>query len=274
MRARLAPLGAAWNYVYGTFKIRRVLLLAVVLSSWLFTIPVLTMLPTWVRLDLIYCYVGLSYVTGFFMYGAFRHPMKTLLGSIFLGWRHKPREFTSEEYKSFGVEEIVNTMGIKKKVRVYVTPNPWIEGPYTNAGNNKVYIPLKWMNRFPRLEIRGVLGHEIGHVKTKSAFIKDTAMGIAGIVGVSFLLGLRSVSLVTVIISELALAFLVLTALSWRNERRADLEGAKVVGPEGLIAVFEQLKAEDRRDDGSETHPALSDRIARLYNLLPPQDTL
>ncbi|MDG7006639.1 MAG: M48 family metalloprotease [Nitrososphaerota archaeon] len=269
MKANLISLGAIWDYIYGTFRIRRLLLLSVALLSWLFTVPVLVMLPGWTRVDLIYLYVGLAYVTGFCMYGAFRHPLKTILASVFLGWRYKSREFTPEAYRDYGVTEIVNAMGIKKKVRVYVTPNPWIEGPYTDATRNKVYIPLKWMNRFPRLDMRGVLGHEIGHIKTKGRFIRELIAMVGGIAGVTFLLGTYSISIITVTIFEFALAFLVLTFFSWRNELRADLEGAKVTGPEGLISIFEQLKAEGHRDDPSETHPSLSDRIARLSVLLP-----
>ena len=269
MKSSLAALGVVWDYIYGTFKIRRILLLTVALFSWVFTIPVLVALPGWVRIDLIYIYVGIAYVTGFFMYGAFKHPLKTIFASVFLGWRYKSREFTEEEYKAHGVTEIVNSMGIKKRVRVYVTPNRWIEGPYTNATNNKVYIPLRWMQRFPRLDLRGVLGHEMGHIKTKGKFIRDLAAAIGGIGGVTFLLGMYSVSIITVTIFEFALEFLVLTVLSWRNEVRADLEGAKVTGPEGLIAVFEQLRAEEHSDGPSETHPSLSDRISRLSLLLP-----
>jgi len=268
MNASLTSLRVVWDYIYGTFKIRRVLLLTVALLSWIFTVPVLVMLPGWVRIDLIYLYVGLAYVTGFFMYGAFRHPMKTIFASIFMGWKYKPREFTPEEYSAYGVTEIVNTMGIKKKVRVYVTSNPWIEGPFTNAINNKVYLPQKWTNRFPRLDMRGVLGHEIGHIKTKRTFFRDLTSVIGGIAGVTYLLGTYSVSIITVTIFEFALTFLVLTVLSWRNELRADLEGAKATGPEGLISVFEQLRAESHTDDPSETHPSLSDRIKRLTVLL------
>jgi Zn-dependent protease with chaperone function len=265
---RFAALGVIWSHVYGTFKIRRILLLTVVLFSWVFTIPVLVMLPSWVRGDLIYIYVGLAYVTGFCMYGAFRHPLKTIFASVFMGWRYKPREFTPEGYRTYGVTEIVNSMGLKKKIRVYVTPNRWIEGPYTNATNNKVYIPLKWMQRFPRLDMRGVLGHEIGHIKTKGKFARDVAVTIGVIAGVTFLLGIYSISIITVTIFEFALALLVLTVLSWRNELRADLEGAEVTGPEGLISVFEQLLAESKRDDESETHPPLRDRLRRLFALL------
>jgi len=266
--ASLAALGVVWDYIYGTFKIRRILLLTLVLFSLLFTVPVLPGLAVWLRVDLVYVYVGLAYVTGFCMYGAFRSPLKTLVGSVLLGWKFKPREFTPDEYSTYGVTEIVNAMGIAKKVRVYVTPNPWIGGPFTNASNNRIYLPLKWMSKFPRLDIRGVLGHEIGHVKTKRKFFRDLAIGAGGIVGLTYFFGMYSISWVVVTIFELSLTFLVLTVLSWKNETRADSEGARVTGPEALISVFEQLKEEGHRDDRSETHPSLSDRIARLSLLL------
>lgn len=266
--ARFCYLKAVWDYVFGTFKIRRILLLTVVLLSLLFTGPVLVRLATWVRVDLVYLYVGIAYVTGFFMYGAFRRPLKSLIGSVFRGRKYKPRELTPDEYKAYDVAQILNEMGITKRVRVYITSDPWIEGPFTNAFTNKVYLPTSWMNRFQRVDMRAVLGHELGHIKTKRKFFRDIVVAIGGVVGVTFLFGLYSVTIV-VEIFELALAFLVLTVISWSNERRADMEGAKVTGPEGLISVFEQLAAEGGRDDGSETHPPLRDRIARLSLLLP-----
>lgn len=106
MKASLTSLGVVWDYVYGTFQIRRVLLLSIALLSWLFTVPVLVMLPGWTRVDLVYLYVGLAYVAGFCMYGAFRHPLKTILASVFLGWKYKSREFTPEEYRDYGVTEM------------------------------------------------------------------------------------------------------------------------------------------------------------------------
>jgi Zn-dependent protease with chaperone function len=264
---RFAVLGAAWDYIYGTFRLRRLVLLALVGLSTMFTFPVFFRFPIWMRQDLVYVYVATAYVGMFWMYGVFRKPVKALIGSIFLGWKYKNRVFTHEQYVSYGVVQILNEMGITKKVKVLATTNPLIEGPFTNAFTNTVYIPASWMDRFPRLEIRGVLGHELGHVKTKGKFEREFGLGMGGVVGLAFVIGLFSITLVTMIF-EFALAFLMLTILSWRNERRADMEGAKVTGPEGLISVFEQLRLESKRDDGSETHPPLSDRIAKLSRLL------
>jgi Zn-dependent protease with chaperone function len=63
-----------------------------------------------------------------------------------------------------------------------------------------------------------------------------------------------------------------LSFVLWRNEYRADLEGANATSPEALIAVFEGLQGNQRKankkDCGSETHPPLHSRIERLERLL------
>ena len=261
-------LGRAWDYVYGTFPIRRILLIVLVGLSVALG-PLLrvlhSFLPTWMLLDIIYLYAGTVSVTGFFMWGAFKSSLKTQFGSLFFGWRYKPREFTPEQYIYYGVTQILNEMGIKKQVRIFVTDNPWVAGAYTNPLTNKVYLPASWLLEHPRLDMRGIIGHELGHVKTKGKFGKDVTVGMSLVIGSTLLVGMYSITLVAEIF-EMALVFLVLTAISWRNERRADWEAALVVGPEGLISVFEQLKG--KRDDGSETHPPMHDRIARLLPLL------
>jgi Zn-dependent protease with chaperone function len=66
----------------------------------------------------------------------------------------------------------------------------------------------------------------------------------------------------------ITMTFLLVSFVSWRGEYRADMDGARATGPEGLISVFEHLKSKIGRDDGSETHPPLSKRIKRLEPLL------
>lgn len=59
-----------------------------------------------------------------------------------------------------------------------------------------------------------------------------------------------------------------LTRVLRRNELRAGMEGAKAVTPEALISVFESFKARFKKDEGSDTHPSLQERIDRLMPLL------
>jgi Zn-dependent protease with chaperone function len=49
---------------------------------------------------------------------------------------------------------------------------------------------------------------------------------------------------------------------------RADTEGAKAVSPEALISVFQSFQARFKKDEGSDTHPSLQERIDRLMPLL------
>jgi Zn-dependent protease with chaperone function len=83
----------------------------------------------------------------------------------------------------------------------------------------------------------------------------------------SLLMSLRTISII-VEVTEIAGFFLGVMYVCWHNERRADMISAKYLGPEGLISVLEQIQAKTKHDDGSETHPPLQDRIARLTRLL------
>ena len=69
-------------------------------------------------------------------------------------------------------------------------------------------------------------------------------------------------------VAEFALLLLLVSYVSRRNESRADKISAKATGPEGPISVFEHLRAEHKRDDGSLTHPSLSNRIKQLEPML------
>jgi len=263
--ARLALIREIGDYLYLTFPLRRLLLLIIVALSVVFG-PFLFSLPPSVRLDFAYVYVGITSVAAFCMYGAFKEPFVQVLGSVIFGGKYKTREYTAP-----GIKHILRKMGVVKKVKVYVTTNPWIKGPYTNALTCKIYIPMSWLNKFARKEILAIIGHELGHVKNRRRFGFEMAVAMGGVVVVTFVLALFSIPLI-VEIFEFALAMLAMTFVSWHNERRADLEGAKGAGPEGLISVFEQLKTEAKRDDGSETHPPLSDRIKRLMKLLESKE--
>jgi Zn-dependent protease with chaperone function len=91
------------------------------------------------------------------------------------------------------------------------------------------------------------------------------------VMGFAFLLSLHSVPIIYEV-AEIALALLMLSFISWRAERRADLEGARGAGPEGLISVLELLKSKTKRDEGSETHPPCADRIKKLMKMLDEEN--
>jgi 2-polyprenyl-3-methyl-5-hydroxy-6-metoxy-1,4-benzoquinol methylase len=258
---RLAPLRQVAEYLYLTFPIRRLLLITLVVLS---VVPgtLIFVLPIGIREAFAYIYVGVLSVSAFCMYGAYRGAVVMTVGSMIFGRKHVPQRFSP-----LGLAELIKKMGITKDVEVYSTSNTWVKGPFTNGFTSKIYIPMSWINRFPPKEILATIAHELGHVKTGRRFGLEVLSVVVTVLFTTYALGFRTIALVAEVF-ELALALLLLTLVSWRNERRADLQGAAATGPEGLISVFEQLKAESKRDDGSETHPPLSDRIARLSKLL------
>jgi len=265
---RLTQLRQVAEYVYLTFPIRRLLLFALIVLS---AIPgtffsVFYSLPSSIRIDYAYIYASMICVVGFCMYGAYKGSVAMGVASLVFGRKYMPHR-----YRSPSVRKLARKMGITKKVEVYTTSNPWVKGPYTNGFTSKVYIPVSWVNRFPSKEILATIGHELGHVKTGRRFGLEMAGIVAFVATSSFALGLHTVPIIAEVF-EFAQLMLLMTWLSWRNERRADLLSAAAMGPEGLIAVFEQLRAESKRDDGSETHPPLKDRIARLSKLLDGEE--
>lgn len=219
-------------------------------------------LPSSIRLDYAYVYAGMISVVGFCMYGAYKGSVVMGIASFFFG-----RKYAPQSYRPSSVRKLARKMGIKKKVEVYTTSNPWVKGPYTNGFTSKVYIPVSWVNRFPSKEVLATIGHELGHVKTRRRFGLEMAAVVAFVATSSFVLGIHTAPIIAEVF-EFAQLMLLMTWLSWRNEKRADMLSGAAMGPEGLISVFEQLRVESKRDDGSETHPPLKDRIAGLSKLL------
>ena len=121
-----------------------------------------------------------------------------------------------------------------------------------------------------------MLAHEFSHVTRRLRFALELTLAAAFAYGLATFLSTLTVTLLLVFeVTEISLTFLLISFVSWRNEYRADREGARFTGPEGLISVFEFWKNKISRDDGSETHPPLSNRIKKLEPLLdepkPPQ---
>jgi len=260
---RLNRLKEIGEYIYLTFTHRRLLLLIIVASS---VVPgtFLYLLPLSIRLAYAYFFVSISMLSFFCFSHVFTGPAKQIFGTIIFGGRYKPKVYSTPK-----VNRLARKMGIAEKTKVYVTTNPWIKGPFTNMITRKVYIPESWLKNFPSKEILSIISHEFGHVKTRGRFSFELLLALGGTIASTLILGFFS-NLFIVMVFEFALMMLLVTHISRRNEIRADLEGATGAGPEGLISVFEQLKNEAKRDEGSETHPPLKDRIQRLTKLLEP----
>jgi Zn-dependent protease with chaperone function len=249
------------NFLLFTFTATRILLLAVVVLS---IVPgtIYFNWPGWAKLDFAYAYVGLFYVAFISQVDFFVDAALTAIGSMILGRKYSPTSYWTPE-----VDALAKKMGVLGKAKVHVTSNPWVKGPFTNAATSTINIPASWIKKYHKKEILAIVGHEFSHIITRRRFMIEMTVMSFVVIGFSFLLSLYTIYQIY-IVAEFALLLLLVSYVSRRNESRADRISAKATGPEGLISVFEHLRAEHKRDDGSLTHPSLSNRIKQLKPML------
>jgi Zn-dependent protease with chaperone function len=244
-----------------TYKIRSVLLLAVVVLS---IVPgtIYFSWPASAKLAFAYAYTGIVEAAFVSQVSFFVNFAETAIGSVIFGRRYNPAPYSTPE-----ITALAKKMGVLGKVKVHVTSNPWIKGPFTNALTGAVYVPLRWIESRPKSEIVSVIAHEFGHITKRRRFGLEVVLVFGFVFAFTFFLSLFTIWQIY-LFAELSLTLLLISRVSRRGEYRADMEGAIAAGPEGLISVFEWLKTELRRDDGSETHPPLWKRIRKLEPLL------
>ncbi|MGA2199841.1 MAG: M48 family metalloprotease [Nitrososphaerales archaeon] len=247
-------------FLYLTFKVRRLLLrilvvMAVVPGIFIFQLP-----PD-MRLMFAYVYVSVMGLGLYSVANVYAGSLIQLFCMTLFGRKYKTYEYSTPE-----TEHLKAKMGLPR-VRVFVTNNPRVRSPFTDVISQKVYLTTKWLDEFSEKDVQSTLGHEFGHAKTRLRFALEAGGVVAVTLLTGFALSFHTIPLVAEI-TEFSVLVLGLTFVSWRNERRADMISATELGPEGMISVLEQLRSQTKRDEGSETHPPLSDRITRLLPLL------
>ena len=209
------------------------------------------------------------------------------------------------------VEELAGNANLPMP-KVYLipqdTPNAFATG--RNPEHAVVAVTQGLMRLMEPEEVRGVLAHELAHVKNRDILIGSIAATMAGAIMIMANMikwgaifggrggddegggGLAAIGMA--IIAPIA-AMVIQMAISRRREYLADATGAKFAGhPEGLARALEKLGGYSRRapmeanpstahmfivnplSGGSlmkvfSTHPPLEERIARLRGLPPTQ---
>jgi len=248
-----------------TYRIRSFFLLAVVVLS-IAPGTVYFSWPASAKLAFAYVYAVIVEAAVLSQVSFFVNFAETAIGTIIFRRKYKPSPYSTPE-----ITALAKKMEVLERVKVYVTSNPWIKGPFTNALTGAVYMPLRWIESFPNSEIISVLAHEFGHVTRRRRFGLEIVLVFGLVFAFTSLLSLFTIWQIY-LFAELSLTLLLISRVSRRGEYRADMEGAKAAGPEGLIAVFELLKTKFKGDDGSETHPPLWKRIRRLEALLDNEE--
>lgn len=251
--------------VYLTFKLWRMVLISIVFLSIVLGTNLLFFLPSAMRWALALVYVLLAEVMVFSIVRLITGSAGQIISSVFYNRKHKPEKRYFPE-----VKQIAKKMSMEYDKPILITENPSIKSPFTNLFTRNIMFPASWIRKFHRTENDAIIGHELAHIKYRLKFIVELLLVTFVTWGFALLLATITWSLGIYVIAELAFMMIILSYILWRNELRADWEGpaCNATTPEALIAVFEYLKAECKRDDGSETHPPLQARIKRLMRLL------
>jgi heat shock protein HtpX len=149
--------------------------------------------------------------------------------------------------------------------RVYTIPSeqPNAFATGRNARHSAVAVTEGLLRHLPEDQVRGVLAHELGHVKNRDILVTSIAAMIAGAIAAianilqfSFLFGGMSDdednplgfvgALATIILAPLA-AMLIQAAISRSREFDADAGGAAMAGgPNGLVSALKKIETASR----------------------------
>ena len=165
------------------------------------------------------------------------------------------------------VEELFNLakmMGVRLEGEDILKVAPqWVNAGATIDG--KIILGQIVADEFDREARRGILAHELAHLKAKHSMKSIAALFLAFIPVFFFVSLLQLPSLVTLLLVFSAYG-LILPKVSWRFEYEADAIAATFVGInpviKGLRKLTEAKHTNVRRDTYS--HPSISNRISRL----------
>jgi len=216
--------------------------------------------------------------------------------------------YKAQEINSGEIYDIVKEVAFKAGIpmpRVYIIdedqPNAFATG--RNPSNSAVAITTGLINLLNYNEIRGVIAHEIAHIKNRDILISTIAAGIAS--AINFIINifqwtlffkrdeeenhLNIFSYLLILILGPIIALIIQMAVSRTREYLADETGAKIINdPISLAKALEKLHYYASNiplarqnlatnhlfivNPGSllnlfSTHPPIEERIKRLYKL-------
>ena len=168
------------------------------------------------------------------------------------------------------VEELSNLakmMGVRLKGEDIVKVAPqWVNAGATIDG--KIILGQIVADEFDREARRGILAHELAHLKAKHSMKSATVLLLTSIPVFFFISLLHLPGLVNSLLVFSAYG-LILPKVSWRFEYEADAIAATFVGSHPVIEGLGKLAEAKHADVGHDTysHPSISNRISRLQKM-------
>jgi heat shock protein HtpX len=189
------------------------------------------------------------------------------------------------------VEQLSQRAGLPMP-RVYVSPAAAPNAFATGRGprHSAVCVTAGLRQMLNDYELRGVLAHELSHVKNRDVLISTIAAIMAGAISWLGYMALwgnddrRANPLVAILLMILApiAAMLIQLAISRSREYEADRSGAELAGdPEGLARSLQKLEAANKRiplpvPDAQSSlfivQPLTGSSMAKLFSTHPPTE--
>jgi Zn-dependent protease with chaperone function len=179
--------------------------------------------------------------------------------------------FGAKRTYSFALEEelfnLAKMMGVRLKGEDILKVAPqWVNAGATSDG--KIILGQIVAYEFDREARRGILAHELAHLKAKHS-MKHFAVLLLAFIPVLFFISLLHLPGLVNFLLVFSAYGLILPEVSWRLEDEADAIAATFVGInpviKGLRKLAEAKHIDVRRDTYS--HPSISNRISRLQKM-------
>ena len=177
-------------------------------------------------------------------------------------WMYKAKEADTKEYAHLYtiVKEIAHTAGLPMpKVYIVETPQSNAFATGRNPEHAVVAVTTGILQLLTKEELRGVLAHEMGHIKNRDILISTIAATIAGVISYVAMIarwgaifgglgkdGERGNGLLELIVLGIIaplMAMIIQLAISRSREYLADETGAKLVkDPHALASALEKIE--------------------------------
>jgi Zn-dependent protease with chaperone function len=247
---------------YFTFKIWLLSLFGVLTLSITLGTVLLFFIPLTLRYALVVVYPLFVEI----MVYPFVHLITGTTGQVLSNFRYN-RKHKPTEYYLKNRDKIAKKLGMKYNKPIYLTDNPSVTGPFTNAFSGAIYFPSSIIDELHQTENEATFGHELAHIKYRFRYVGEIVLVSFASWAFAALLAYFTVIPMAILVAQFVFMMLMLSFVMRRNEYLADWAGGKATSPEALISVLDYFREKCRGSGSSITHPPFKARRRRLERL-------